>query len=132
MSTLNPGDTLRVRDPGMSYDAHLWIVLSKPELDADHILIANLTSWRADKDQTCALQPGDHPYIRKRTCVNYADSKIVSENDIERLFQAGLLEKDAPIEMPLLDRIREGAMASRFVPLDHAQLLVDQGLVAGD
>ncbi len=132
MSTLNTGDTLRVKEPGLSYDAHLWIVLSKPELDSTHILIANLTSWRADKDQTCVLDLGDHPYIKKKTCVNYADSKIVSQENIAKLFEADLVEKDTPVEIPLLQRIREGAMQSRFTPLDHAQLLIDQGLVAAD
>jgi len=127
---MNTGDTLRVVDPGVSYDAHLWIVLSKPELDPDHVLLVNFTSWRSDKDQACILEPGDHPYVKKKTCVNYADSKIVSETQIQRLIHAGKLEHHAPIDLPLLERMREGAMQSRFMPLDHAQLLVDQGLAA--
>jgi len=127
---LKTGDTLRVKEAGLSYDAHLWIVLSKPELDSLHVLIANLTSWRADKDQACVLEPGDHPYIKKRSCVNYADSKIVTVRAIETLLQERLVEKHTPVSVPLLERIREGAMQSRFMPLEHAALLMDQKLVA--
>jgi hypothetical protein len=132
MTTLGTGDTLQVTDPGVSYDAHLWIVLSKPELDEKHVLIANLTSWRSDKDQACVLGPGDHPYIRKKTCVNYADSRIVAAETIARLIQSGHVEKGTPVSLQLLERIREGAMLSRFMPLDHGQLLIDQGLVTAE
>jgi hypothetical protein len=113
----------------MTYDAHLWIVLSKPELDPDRVLIVNLTSWREDKDQACMSEPADHPYVSRRSCVNYRASKIADGAQIERLVQSGRLEKHVPVDMPLLERIREGAMRSRFMPLDHARLLIDQGLV---
>lgn len=132
MTTLSTGDTLRVTNPGVSYDAHLWIVLSKPELDTEHILIVNLTSWRPDKDQACILNPGDHPYIKKKTCVNYALSKIVAADHIGRLVRSHDLEKDVRLSMELLERVREGAMLSKFMPLDHGQLLIEQGLVASD
>jgi hypothetical protein len=133
MNELRTGDTLRVTDPNGSYDSHLWIVVSRPETDNDNVLIVNLTSWRCDKDQACVLDVGDHPYIRKKTCVNYPDSKIVSSQQLDALIQSGHLEKHDPVTMELLERIRQGAMLSRFMPLDHAQILIDQGLVvSGD
>lgn len=132
MIKLTTGDTLRVTDPGGSYDSHLWIVLSKPELDKEHVLIVSFTSWRSDKDQACVLDKGDHPYIVKKTCVNYADSKIVSEVHINELLRSGVLEKHRPVSLVLLERIRERAMLSKFMPLDHGQLLIDQGLVVAD
>ncbi len=132
MIELRTGDTLRVTDPAGTYDSHLWIVVSKPELDGDNVLIVNLTSWRADKDQACVLDVGDHPYIRKRTCINYPGSKIVAASHLNLLINSGDLEKHVPVDMGLLDRIREGAMLSRHMPLDKAQSLIDQGLVALD
>ncbi|GEM_PF-1834156 len=40
MTKLTTGDTLRVTDPGGSYDSHLWIVLSKfMPLDHGQLLI---------------------------------------------------------------------------------------------
>ena len=132
MSTLSTGDTLQVTNPRGSYDSHLWIVLSKPELDAEHVLIVNFTGWRLDKDQACILDKGDHPYITKKTCVNYADSKIVTAEHIGELVRSHALEEHARVTMELLERIREGAMLSKFMPLDHGQLLIDQGLVVSD
>lgn len=132
MSTLNTGDTLLVANPGGSYDSHLWIVLSKPELDQEHILLVNFTGWRPDKDQACILDKGDHPYLTKKTCVNYADSKIVTAEHIGKLVRSRDLTKHIPVALALLERIREGAMRSKFMPLDHGQLLIDQGLVVSD
>ena len=127
---MDGGDTFLVDRPGTSYDSHLWIVLSKPSLDPNHVLIVNLTSWRPDKDQACVLRPGDHRYVKKQTCVNYADSKIVSEEQIRQLLDRGLLLAHEPVDPTLLERMREAAVESRFMPLDHAEILFEQGLVA--
>ena len=61
---MNPGDTLLIVLPGTSLDSHLWIVISDPS-QHESCVIVNLTSWRSDKDQSCVLKPGDHPYITR-------------------------------------------------------------------
>ena len=124
------GDTFLVDEPGTSYDSHLWIVLSKPDLDPNHVLIVNLTSWRADKDQSCTLEPGDHPYIKHRTCVNYPGSKMVAVRQCETLLASRKIVPHDPVEPALLDKIRESATQSPRMALDHAEILFDQGLVA--
>lgn len=125
---MKAGDTLLVAEPGASYDSHLWMVLSDPEFDPERVLIANLTSWRADKDQACVLGPDDHPYIKHRSCVNYAGAKVVSAANIERLLEAGKVASHTPLDAELLARIRRAVPASRMA-LGHAALLEEQGLI---
>jgi hypothetical protein len=59
-----------------SIDEHLWVVISKPGDNPDEVVIVNLTSHDSpDKDASCILDAGDHPWIRHRTCVRYMDAR---------------------------------------------------------
>jgi hypothetical protein len=51
-------------------DDHLWIIISNPKLDPDHVLIVNLTTVASYKETVCVLSVGDHPWIRHDSCVN--------------------------------------------------------------
>lgn len=125
---LRAGDTLQAAD--RSLESHLWVVLSDPENHpADPVLIANLTSWRRDKDDACLLHRGDHPFVRRKTCVNYRDSRGVPPEKLEEALARGLLIPRPPVEAPVLRKMREGAAISRFIPLANLQLLHDQGIV---
>jgi hypothetical protein len=57
---MNAGDTFIIPVPGTSYDSHLWMLISDPQA-GEFGVIVNFTSWRADKDQACIVEPGDHP-----------------------------------------------------------------------
>lgn len=60
---LRGGDTFQAAD--RKREAHLWIVLSDPEKHPEApVLIANVTTRRADSDTACTLARGDHPFIR--------------------------------------------------------------------
>jgi hypothetical protein len=61
--------------------------------------------------------------------VNYADAKVVSKAQIQTLLQKGLLNNHAALSPGLLKRIREGAAASTRMSLDHADILIGQGLI---
>lgn len=114
----------RTREP------HLWVVLSDPETYPHHpILIANLTSWRSDKDSACILGRGDHPFVQRKTCVNYRDSRLVPAEKLQKALDQGMLIGREPVDDQLLRRLRQGAGNSRFIPLGNLQLLKDQGLV---
>lgn len=122
------GDTFLVEEPGTSYDSHLWIVLSDPNIDSDSVLIVNLTSWRADKDQACVLDAGDHPYVKHRSCVNYTGAKVVTAAHIERLLSVGKLVSHSPVDPGLLAKIRNSVLTSRMA-LGNVALVEEQGLI---
>jgi hypothetical protein len=123
------GDTFRVTDPGSTLDRHLWIVLSNPEADPEAILIVNMTSWGTQKDPACVLGAGDHPFLSHKSCVNYRDAKVLSAARLEALLSAKHIAKQPPLSKDVLARVLCGAATSRFIALDHAKLLADQGLI---
>ncbi len=110
-------------------DIHLWIIISDPTLDAENVLIVNLTTLAPRKEQTCILRVGDHPWIRHDTCVNYGDSQLTTLDKLLAAQRANALLIQSPASADVLKRIREGAMNSTKMPLDHADVLISQGLV---
>jgi hypothetical protein len=126
---MNAGDTFRVPEPGTSLDSHLWVVISDPAVDPQRVLIVNFTTRREDSDPACILQAGEHPFVHHETCVNYAGAKVVSGAQIQALLRKGLLTTHAALSSTLLKRMRDGAAASGRMSLDHADILIEQGLI---
>jgi len=110
-------------------DIHLWVIISDPKLDPQNVLIVNLTSLAPHKEQLCVLGVGDHPWIRHDTCVNYGDSRVTTIDKLVAARDASTLLVQDPVSPHILKRIREGAMNSTKMPLDHAEILISQGLV---
>ncbi len=126
---MNAGDTFRIPEPGTSLDSHLWVVISDPAIDPARLLIVNFTTQRKDSDPACILQAGEHPFVHHETCVNYGGAKVVSVAQIQTLLKKGLLSSHAALSDVLLKRIRDGAAASERMSLDHADILIEQGLI---
>ena len=110
-------------------DIHLWIIISDPKLDPQNVLIVNLTSLTPRKEQSCVLKVGDHPWIRHDTCVNYGDSSVTTLDKLVAARDANALVIQSPVGPDILQRVRESAMNSTKMPLDHAEILISQGLV---
>ncbi len=124
---MNAGDTLLINKPGTSYDSHLWIVLSDPSLGEETVIV-NFTSWRADKDQACIVDKGDHPYIAHKTCVNFRDAKLCKTSSLEELVANGGVSNHDSLSQGLLDKIRKAVPNSRM-NWNCVNVLVAQGLV---
>ena len=124
---IRAGDTLL--STRRDLEEHLWIVVSDPRQDPDAVLVVNLTSWREDKDDSCLLGPGDHPFVAHKSCISYRGGNLTTIATIEHALQAGVLQIHDPVSAEVLARIRAGAAISRFIPMRHAQLLADQGLI---
>jgi hypothetical protein len=106
------------------------MVISDPTI-GEYCVIVNFTAWRADKDQACVVEVGEHPYISKKTCVNYRDAKKVRASDLDALVASENLKRLAPLSDDLLAKIRKAVPNSRM-NRDCVQLLVDQGLASVD
>lgn len=125
---LSAGDTFRAANS--SIDEHLWVVISDPTANPDDdVLIVNLTSWRSDRERVCVLNPGDHPFVTRKTCVNYRESRLIRAHQLEHPLRTGALVTDNPFDAEVLQRIREGAAQSERIPLQNAELLRQQGLI---
>jgi hypothetical protein len=123
---MNAGDLFKFR--GIA-DIHAWFILSDPSADKETVLIVNFTSWDKFEDQACVVEPGWHDFIVNRTCVPYSRARVVSDAVLESLKIAGRLEiigTPSPLQVQF---IRDAAMQSARIKLEHAQILIDQNLV---
>lgn len=126
---MKSGDTFIIPQPGTSLDSHLWVVISDPAQDAKAILIVNFTTLRSDSETACVLAAGEHPFVKHETCVNYRGAKIVSEADISDLMKSGHLRQHAIVSAAVLKRMHDGAANSIRMTLEHAEILISQGLI---
>jgi hypothetical protein len=106
------------------------MVISDPAA-AERCVIVNFTSWRADKDRACVLEVGEHPYISKRTCVNFRDAKKLRTCDLDDLVASRKLQLSVPLSPAVLAKIRKAVPESRM-NWDCVQLLIEQGLASVD
>ena len=123
------GDTFLLAKAGINN--HLFIIISDPAQEPTRIVTANFTSWRADKDQSCVVEPDEHGFITHRSCVEYARNRLMDLTEYRRFLAAGDIVAHVPVEGKLLKRILAGAAVSPFIPLGHRQILVEQGLIDG-
>lgn len=113
----------------VAVDIHLWIIISDPSIDPDNVLIVNLTSLTPGKDQSCILRRGDHPWIQHDTCVNYQDSQVTTLNKLIAARDGKALILNVPLDSVVLQKIRDDSWKSTRMPLEHADILINQGLV---
>jgi hypothetical protein len=125
---MEAGDTFRF----VEHEDHLWIVLSDPHQDADHVLLVNVTSWRRDKDQACLLSAGEHPFVVHNSCVNYEDAQVCAYVHLLDLLNRGRIVVQDALRPEILKHIRDCAADSTRMAVGKWQLLVDQGLVDED
>lgn len=110
-------------------DKHRWVVISDPAIDPANVLVVNITSYSPFEDQSCILEPADHPSLTARSVVNYPRARVLSDSDLDSFLEDGLVRLLDPLTPHVLDRIRRCALDSTRIRLDHADILINQGLV---
>ena len=94
---------------------HLWVVASLPTPDGS-LVIFNLTSHRSGCDETCVVEPGEHPFVKHRSVVAYARGQSLPAQAVKYMQARKLYQPHQPVSAALLDRIQRGALASEFTP----------------
>jgi hypothetical protein len=84
------------------FSPHLWVVVSDPRRDSSSVLVANLSEDRG-KDPACILGRGDHPYLRKRTCIRYDKCRTWSNAELDEMLSAGRLRVQEPMSETVLE-----------------------------
>ena len=95
---------------------HLWVAITGTDSNGN-LVIANVTSQTPIKDQSCILDIGDHPFIKKGSIVNYAEACITSAAAIRAAARGKAIEYDAAISAEALSRVQAGALASNQIEL---------------
>jgi hypothetical protein len=122
------GDTFLLHDPRIE-GGHLWIVISHPQVDPEHVVIVNLTTQTETGDYSCLLGPEDHVWIKHLSLVSYRDSKCVAESNLDGLVQSGALVPQSPASDALLKKLLIGAEITGRLPIGCERVLVRQGLI---
>jgi hypothetical protein len=110
-------------------DNHLWVVISDPTKDPDNVLIVNLTTSDERKERACILRPGDHPWIKHETCVNYGDSVVTTLAKLNAAIAGNALRVQATMPPDVLKKIRNGVLDSDRIATEREDILLDQGLI---
>jgi hypothetical protein len=111
--------------------SHPWVILSDPGIDPDNVLIVNLTDADSHHDQSCILDPSDHPGVfTKRSCVAYQFSKVTSITELKNLKKQGLLYWKTPVSRETLDKILAGAQETDELTGARRNVLRDQSLIS--
>lgn len=125
---MNIGDTMLLQDS--SIDEHLWVVISDPHADPERVVVVNLTSHDGpEKDDSCVLDVGDHPWITHKTSVRYRDARIATNASLDGLVASGALKSLADATDDLLRKIHTGAEKTLHLPSKCSDVLVKQGLI---
>lgn len=90
------------------------------------VVIVNLTSWYPSKDDTCVLASGDHPFIRKKTCVNYSQARVVKAKDLLKALKMPIIEHRESFKRDVLKRIQRGFLDCVDAPILARQIIENQ------
>lgn len=110
-------------------DIHVWMIISDPARDPSKDPIANFTTWEPHLDQACVVEANEHPFVVHRTVINYPRARVVTDAQLEALRAAGRIDFVDPLSPALRAKVRERAMDSLTLPLERADILLDQDLV---
>jgi hypothetical protein len=121
------GDAFRPADARFDKYRHLWVVVSDPEQDPDEVVIVSIAEAHPKKDTACILQPGEHPFRYKESCVAYDLANLTSTADLVRARDDGDLEPMEPMDPAVLDRIRKRSSLSTRMDPDPTTCSIDKG-----
>jgi hypothetical protein len=124
---MRAGDTFFLKKEAS--DKHLWVVVSEPESDVQAVLFVSMTSYDITKEDVCLIAPGEHPFVKNKTCIDYSHARHASSAQLDVLVATKQILPSTPISDDLLERIRMGASASEDLSQRYKTLLRSQGLI---
>jgi hypothetical protein len=113
------GDAFWAQNPNSNNPPHLYFVISDPRRNDGHILLVNMTERRAGSDDSCRLQPGDHPCVKKDSVIQYAEAIFPEARMVEQAVYKGVFVAAARADLSFVRRMLEGALASRHLRLKY-------------
>gem|GEM_PF-2236320 len=82
--------------------------------DDGGFVIFNFSSLREGCDESCIVEPGEHPLVNVKTYVVYRRGHVMTRVHIKALESLGCYSEQTPVTVDLLRRIQEGALASPY------------------
>lgn len=108
--------------PNVQYSTqHLHIIIAIT--DNDRALFVNITTRKANKDDTCVIKTGEHRFIRHDSVINYGDAKDAPIIKIKEAIEMNLFTPHDPVSTELLKRIQIGALNSPAFPQKYLKYI---------
>jgi hypothetical protein len=95
---------------------HLWVLITKPNPQTREAIMVNVTTLRPHSDTTTVLNPGDHPFIQKRSVIFYADARVVDTSLLDAAVQRRAYTGHASFQAGVVAKIQAGLAVSPFTP----------------
>ena len=101
---------------------HLRIIVSDSDKNNEQIVVS-VTSLKFDnQDKSCIIHPGEHPFIKHKSIIDFKRTKIMSTIDIINGINKGWLIKKEDISDTLLTRIQNALKQSKFISAEGKSL----------
>jgi len=126
---LAAGDSFFAPWPEEDAVIHLFFVISSPEKDMKRVVVVPLMTWDEYKESTCTLEPGEHPFVRHKSYIDFGCAAKVDGDEIDKKIRSNEFRKHKPASVKLLKKIRDGAGKSEYLALGLRDILEDQDLV---
>jgi hypothetical protein len=118
----SPGNSYLIPNPPHYETEHLYVIIAI-NTGNKKALIVNLTENKAGKEQGCIINPGEHPFVKKQTTINFAEAKITDIKNLEESVKHGVIKIHAKFEESILKRIQEAALSSPSIPIKCQEFL---------
>jgi hypothetical protein len=94
---------------------HLFILLTDPQGVDGKLLLVGVSTLRAGlpHDPTCTLYPGDHPFIRNDSYINFRHARIECADKLVRGVRQGLFLQKDTLDSAIFARVCKGLLESR-------------------
>ena len=112
MHPVGAGRAFLLSGPQFNPAPHLWFVLTDPEPSDNRVVAVMLVTARAHTDKTVQLMPGDHPFVRHESNVDFGSAVLVHLDRFQRAVELGKCHPQPDIDAHLLQRLRAGLLAS--------------------
>ncbi len=83
-------------------DKHLWVVVSDPESHPEAVVFVSMTSYDVTKEDACLIVPGEHPFVKNKTCIDYSHARHASSAQLDTLVAAQQILPRASSAMRIL------------------------------
>lgn len=94
-------------------DWHPYVVITEPEGNPLEVAVVNFTGYKPNVDETAVFDVGDHPYLTKKSMINYMDGQVVSVDRLELFIEGNPHKVKADCDSKMLTKIQKGVSTSR-------------------
>jgi len=116
---LQCGDTFLIPKNSKATE-HLWVIVTEVDAVSNTAVCVNVTTRQSHSDTTCILVPGDHPFVRHESVINFSDAREMPINLVEQALQTRtkqfVCQPHDPCDAALLVRIQQGLLNSKQTP----------------